>query len=243
MAVVFYTRTGGTTAEHLIDQPYIIERPVNQVDFDAMMLEYNVDRQPSDTVQIVINATITSLGLMNNNAQFSVIGMTVELEQSWMDSRLMFGGKSEVQIPRHIRIWTPVTFARNALTENIDQSHIQVSPEGKVQLFEKRSIQSFVNSEQLNHNFTTIFTTFSPSILYRPNVINSFVPQQPYSRAEMRIAGEKMDLIRASGSTIGSHSFAINFYNTNMEKQERSTNKSDLKNIVKDLKNLTNSTI
>ncbi|PAV57447.1 hypothetical protein WR25_17446 isoform C [Diploscapter pachys] len=51
MAVVFYTRTGGTTAEHLIDQPYIIERPVNQVDFDAMMLEYNADRQPSDTVQ------------------------------------------------------------------------------------------------------------------------------------------------------------------------------------------------
>lgn len=89
--------------------------------------------------------------------------------------------KFKRQIPRHIRIWTPVTFARNALTENIDQSHIQVSPEGKVQLFEKRSIQSFVNSEQVliikNINFYKMRKKSGLLFSFKNDVVKSFISE------------------------------------------------------------------
>ncbi|RCN39106.1 hypothetical protein ANCCAN_14951 [Ancylostoma caninum] len=89
--VVWQCMILSVTCRH--DTPIVIERPMNRVEFDDLLMEYNKDQGPNSDVSVFVDITVNSARLSED-----VLRTSLTLEQKWTDPRLMFKGVSEVPV-------------------------------------------------------------------------------------------------------------------------------------------------
>ncbi|ETN83712.1 hypothetical protein NECAME_07254 [Necator americanus] len=109
------------------DSPIVIERPLNRVELDDLLMEYNKDHGPTDNVSITVDITINSARLSED-----VLRISLTLEQIWIDGRLMFKGVSEVPLPNNVQPWHPDTVIVNALSNEIKAASTFLKHDGTV---------------------------------------------------------------------------------------------------------------
>ncbi|KAL6743555.1 hypothetical protein Aduo_016581 [Ancylostoma duodenale] len=110
--VVWQCMILSVTCRH--DTPIVIERPMNRVEFDDLLMEYNKDQGPSTDVSVFVDITVNSARLSED-----VLRTSLTLEQTWTDPRLMFKGVSEVPLPSSVQPWHPDTVIINALSNDM----------------------------------------------------------------------------------------------------------------------------
>uniref|UniRef100_A0A914V3I7 Neurotransmitter-gated ion-channel ligand-binding domain-containing protein n=1 Tax=Plectus sambesii TaxID=2011161 RepID=A0A914V3I7_9BILA len=94
------------------DHPIIIERPHSPVELGDLLLEYNRYIGPSIDGQVTVALSLHLLHVAWSN---QVMTATFFLRQSWTDSRLVFTGDHDVEVPTRDEIWEPDTFFPSAI--------------------------------------------------------------------------------------------------------------------------------
>ncbi|CAJ0588854.1 unnamed protein product [Cylicocyclus nassatus] len=107
------------------DTPIVIERPMNRVEFDDLLMEYNQDQGPHRNMSVAIEITVNSARLSED-----VLRTSLTIEQTWNDDRLVFKGSSEVPLPANTHVWYPDTMIINALSNKVKASSMFLNYDG-----------------------------------------------------------------------------------------------------------------
>ncbi|KJH52357.1 hypothetical protein DICVIV_01449 [Dictyocaulus viviparus] len=109
------------------NSPIVIERPLNRIEFDDLLMEYNTEEGPTANVSVSVIITLNSARIYDD-----ILRTSITMEQIWRDMRLSFKGVSEVPLPNSVRIWQPDTVILNALSYDTKMTSLFLNFDGTI---------------------------------------------------------------------------------------------------------------
>ncbi|CAJ0960855.1 unnamed protein product, partial [Mesorhabditis belari] len=120
-----------------LDDPIVIERPQNKVEWGDVMLEYDPSQTPIDNHTIYV-----SIRIFNAKWQSEVLSLDFEMLERWTDSRLRFQEKeAKVLLPKTQHIWTPETYFVDSIRDEILREATLITNLGEVIRRERRHLE------------------------------------------------------------------------------------------------------
>ncbi|CAI4222892.1 unnamed protein product [Auanema sp. JU1783] len=132
-------------SKRILDSPIIIERPSSShIEWNDLILEYNPDSSPSANLSISVSIAIISSKYDQTD---NILKVIFDLNQKWIDYRLVFHGDEMIPVPDNIHIWLPDTIIHNSVADVIRKKSIFLSPGGSVELLERRNADVICKNE------------------------------------------------------------------------------------------------
>ncbi|CAD6196453.1 unnamed protein product [Caenorhabditis auriculariae] len=164
----------------------VIERRANRVEWDDLFMEYSRYHAPSSFQ--TINVTFDFVNF--RQPVYNTFSCILELTQVWNDDRLRFNGVSSVPVPSTVHPWTPDSYIRNALRDEVAQKSLSLNFDGTFALKQRHSTKVAcdwdlrdLNLDKLDiMNCSLVFSSFdnfgTTQIVY--NVVETIIENKTF---------------------------------------------------------------
>ncbi|CAJ0586105.1 unnamed protein product, partial [Mesorhabditis spiculigera] len=125
MTLVLLPVLAGLASALRLEEPIVIQRPLEKVEWGDVLLEYDATQPPPGNVTVTVDLRV----FHHSRPSSETLKIYMELSEEWQDGRLIFQhNPATVTLPRGVEIWRPETWIRDGIEDRTERETLRIHP-------------------------------------------------------------------------------------------------------------------